>query len=1472
LADYNQNIKVTASTKDAERELSKLDKLLKGLSSYTLDLGKGAAQAGVKLAQRNLQDYGRTLSALDNKLGGFGKRLGDIAKAFDFAGKTAVGVAGINALGTALSALPKFATGGTQALQAFGGVLAGISAPAAKVAAALAALGPQGLATAGGIAAATAAFMAFGPAVRKVVTGLDNLALGGKIQAAIGGMKGKVEETKQSFLGLNTTIETTVKTMNELAEGMSLRQLNSQVSSLTKEMQSFHSSTQGAWEAAQGLVRAQKAQVTEQRALNELVRQAKGLQPQDVRDAEVARRRSTLTSGRNAQKRDSEAAANAQTELAALRAKEAAESAAARERLKSAAAARTLVELAKQEAELAKQNLEVRYNWLKVLREGEAAMAARQSRLQGANYGLGQVPAGGQLFPGGNTRTAQEGYRQMLNAQALTKQAAEDALQKTQARTVLEGKSVQVLRTRTKALSEQAAIDARSVEILRQQNAERIKAEQLDARALTVARRQVQLADLKNKKKKGEELQKRVENTLVSGAFPLLFGAGPLATAGGFAGGALGSANPMIGVFTSAIGQVMDQFAAAAMDMGKALRDPITNFQKIKDAGLLAGKSQEYYVQKLIEVGRVTEAAAVVQGEIAKKIGYQGVSDLQQLGVEADNLSKAWAELNLSMQALIAGPLGDLLRLLAGPITTTNGVNQMAALEKDLKATGLGGKFEEFKRRDQAFRSLGPEEGTKARLKLIEEYRKLLPAPTGGTKISPEAQEQARKAAEAQADAIKSAYREAFQLQRQAADITMAAADFRRKVESDIFAKNQEAARQEIDNARKAAQLRIEASDLALRKQFSGSQGLTEELLNGVRAFISARRAGEADIAQKRRQLEVNLADINKATADYIYEQAKSRLQLERQIEDYKMAVADYQLKVARQVQEQNVINGALGTPAGGGGPGVPGRIGQPIEYLTGDRSSSGYRADHGGNNYHEHIAYATAKEARAAAELLNKAGIKTTELKGVNPVGRHSPNSYHYDGRAFDVPAAQVPVGQEQALSRRVRQILGIGGNGAAAQFRTAAAGVPRPTFGAPGADTQGMVAANDRLIKAKQEELALEQKLQQLNIEKGLFDLQELAQGKSRTQELSQQRDLEKAKLGLMTTAGAMSENELERVLKQAEGESQINAIYTARDEVLKQINDAVKQGKLTQDEANVVLKEINTGLETRVATTRAQIALEQELLKVQQEQQYLLEKANAERQLSTAGAGLNAGFIGGAGDKYESTLQKYGSPEKAAELARLQEATDLATMKAQALESAYMGVGGAISSAMTQGVADLVSGAKTAEQVFADMLKGIGDALISAAQQMIATYIAIGIAKMFAGMSGGSTPGGGAPNLDLSGFKAYPMLASGGSPTPGQPTIVGERGPELFVPGQSGGITNNQNLRSMMASNDIKARGRDNAPVLNMNFETTKFMDRDWVDREQLEAAMAQSAKKGAADGERRAMDRLRQSPRTRRSLGL
>ena len=53
-------------------------------------------------------------------------------------------------------------------------------------------------------------------------------------------------------------------------------------------------------------------------------------------------------------------------------------------------------------------------------------------------------------------------------------------------------------------------------------------------------------------------------------------------------------------------------------------------------------------------------------------------------------------------------------------------------------------------------------------------------------------------------------------------------------------------------------------------------------------------------------------------------------------------------------------------------------------------------------------------------------------------------------------------------------------------------------------------------------------------------------------------------------------------------------------------------------------------------------------------------------------------------------------------------------------------------------------VVEGTKTAEQAFADFLRTIAQMLVQAAAQMIATYIAIGVARMFAGMggSGGGT----------------------------------------------------------------------------------------------------------------------------------
>jgi tape measure domain-containing protein len=154
-------------------------------------------------------------------------------------------------------------------------------------------------------------------------------------------------------------------------------------------------------------------------------------------------------------------------------------------------------------------------------------------------------------------------------------------------------------------------------------------------------------------------------------------------------------------------------------------------------------------------------------------------------------------------------------------------------------------------------------------------------------------------------------------------------------------------------------------------------------------------------------------------------------------------------------------------------------------------------------------------------------------------------------------------------------------------------------------------------------------------------------------------------------------------------------------------------------------------------------------------------------------------------------------------------------------QAILDKYPAIGSAADAAATlatSGIAAMIDGTKSAEQVFVEFLSSIADALIDTAKQMIAQYIAIGIARMFAGM-GGSVPtdaGGWAtsfatpqPGIGTGfNFDAGAMtggmpwsfggaMAKGGPVSSGQTYMVGERGPELFVPGRSGTIVANDKM---------------------------------------------------------------------------
>jgi len=185
---------------------------------------------------------------------------------------------------------------------------------------------------------------------------------------------------------------------------------------------------------------------------------------------------------------------------------------------------------------------------------------------------------------------------------------------------------------------------------------------------------------------------------LVGAAFPALFGAGPAGILGGFIGEFFG---PLGGVVGSALGAPVDAFIQSAADVGAALQDPIASFDELREKALLASKSQEKHIEKLIEAGRVNEAAAIIQEELVRKIGVQGVKDLQNAGAASEELNRAMAELGLQMQAAVAGPLAAFISWLADVVSISNQIGREAARQTDIFA-GLSAEDQaEVKRQEQ---------------------------------------------------------------------------------------------------------------------------------------------------------------------------------------------------------------------------------------------------------------------------------------------------------------------------------------------------------------------------------------------------------------------------------------------------------------------------------------------------------------------------------------------------------------------------------------------------------------------------------------------------------------------------------------------------------------------------------------------------------------------------------------------------
>jgi hypothetical protein len=223
--------------------------------------------------------------------------------------------------------------------------------------------------------------------------------------------------------------------------------------------------------------------------------------------------------------------------------------------------------------------------------------------------------------------------------------------------------------------------------------------------------------------------------------------------------------------------------------------------------------------------------------------------------------------------------------------------------------------------------------------------------------------------------------------------------------------------------------------------------------------------------------------------------------------------------------------------------------------------------------------------------------------------------------------------------------------------------------------------------------------------------------------------------------------------------------------------------------------------------------------------------------------------------------------------AQLKKQVEAQDKAKASAEALA-------GSISSALTSSLRGLIDGSMTAEEALSNAFKGIGDAFLDMAMQMIQQWLTMQIMGLVGSFFGGAAGGGGWGGSGGSAWGGFGgamgmnLGFEGGGYTGNAPRAGGLDGkggfPAILHPGET--VTDHRGSAARKALNGGDGGGGGGAPSMTLNVTATQIADDRWVKVDDLDAAMNKAARQGAAMGTRQTMDRLRQSPNTRRQLGI
>lgn len=239
--------------------------------------------------------------------------------------------------------------------------------------------------------------------------------------------------------------------------------------------------------------------------------------------------------------------------------------------------------------------------------------------------------------------------------------------------------------------------------------------------------------------------------------------------------------------------------------------------------------------------------------------------------------------------------------------------------------------------------------------------------------------------------------------------------------------------------------------------------------------------------------------------------------------------------------------------------------------------------------------------------------------------------------------------------------------------------------------------------------------------------------------------------------------------RIAKVADTENKAQEIAALRQE---------RNAKLVAQQLDYENKSLALQMQRQAAGVQVSSQLQNEV--------YLLEE-------TLAGRGREAAIQQEISDKIVATgaLNDFERAKDIADQVRRKAALQEQLVEARKLEAVYADIASTLSQGMTQALKDVVKGTQSLRDAAMSMLNNVLNKIIDIAMNM----------AMFGVASGTGTGGGLLGGLFGLGKTAVPGRAGGGPVKGKMPYIVGENGPELYVPGRSGTIVPNHKLPKMV-----------------------------------------------------------------------